>query len=204
MAVTTPASDARDRRLVSVLSRARRGGRVSPEGWMITAGSALAVGGLALIVVGWVGTSRTVLVAGQIPYLVSGGLLGLGLVFLGGFLYFAYWLALLVRQGRDQAEQTVRLESGLAETAEALATIVKLLQEGAVPSNGATPARRRRSGAPALAGPLTMTARPDLLVATPTGTMAHRPDCPIVLGRSDVHEVSATGSRRCGICMPAD
>ncbi len=196
-----PADDVaahRDRRLVSVLSRARRGGRITAEGWMITAGSALAVLGVVLVIIGWVGTSRTVLVAGQIPYVVSGGLLGLGLIFLGGFLYFAYWQALMVRQGREDAERNRedigRLEAGLAEAAESLAVIAKLLAE-APPARGG-----RRASA---SSTRIITVRPDRLVMTPSGTLAHKPTCAVVVGRTDLHEVSSTGARLCGICHSA-
>jgi hypothetical protein len=174
---------------------------------MITAGSALALAGIALVIVGWVGTSRTVLVAGQIPYLVSGGLLGLGLIFLGGFLYFAYWMALLVRQDREQADQNredlARIESGLAEATEALAVMAKLMAENASPANGGTP-RRRRAPTTALDAAATITVRAERLLATPAGTMVHHPGCPIVAGRDDLHDVptDTPGLRRCGICLP--
>ena len=95
----------RERRLVDVLSKARTPLRIAvSERTLFGAGAFFAVSGLALIVLGWAGTSRTVLVAGQIPYLVSGGLLGLAFVILGGFLYFGYWLATLVRDGATQLQ----------------------------------------------------------------------------------------------------
>src|SRR5205085_10103088 len=113
----TPIAE-REQRLVAVLGRARRqAGRVSGEQWLFVAGGALVLAGIVLVVIGWVGTSRTVLVAGQIPYVVSGGLLGLGLIFLGGFLYFGYWLALLFRDGRERGE---RQEADLARMADGL------------------------------------------------------------------------------------
>src|SRR6266568_894198 len=101
----------RERRLSRVLGRAR-----TPVRLMLTETTPFAMGGIVLIVLGWLGTSRTVLVAGQIPYVVSGGLLGLGLVFLGGFLYFGYWLALSLRDNRERGErqdsELVRMADG--------------------------------------------------------------------------------------------
>jgi hypothetical protein len=112
----------REERLVSVLTQARRrSGRVLTERWLATAGGAFVVAGLTLVVIGWVGTSRTVLVAGQIPYVVSGGLLGLGLVFLGGFLYFGYWLAL-------SRTDIARLETQLDNANQTLTAIADLLR----------------------------------------------------------------------------
>ena len=77
------------------------------------------------------------LVAGQIPYVVSGGLLGLGLIFLGGFLYFGYWLALLVRDGRARREEDgaelARVAVSLERTNETLDRIADLLVEERAP-----------------------------------------------------------------------
>src|SRR5438874_1207925 len=128
---STPVS-AREARLVSVLSRARRTSQVIPtERWLFALGGGLVLAGIVLVIIGWVGTSRTVLVAGQIPYVVSGGLLGLGLIFLGAFLYFGYWLALLVRDGRDGREQAeaelARVTASLERTNETLDRIADLL-----------------------------------------------------------------------------
>src|SRR2546423_1460886 len=111
-AQTTPAPQstpvpAREARLVSVLSKARRRTAIVPtERWLLALGGGLILAGIVLVLIGWVGTSRTVLVAGQIPYVVSGGLLGLGLIFLGGFLYFGYWLALLFRHGTERGRRS--------------------------------------------------------------------------------------------------
>ena len=137
---TTPGSEtsaatqsARDDRLVSILSRARNRSFLGvSEGSLFALGGALAIGGIVLVIVGWVGTSQTILVAGQIPYVVSGGLLGLALVFLGGFLYFGYWLAMLVRDGREQAEQDradfARVSVGLEELNRTLGTLAEQLR----------------------------------------------------------------------------
>ncbi|HEY2430216.1 MAG TPA: hypothetical protein VGI06_14855, partial [Acidimicrobiales bacterium] len=182
------APEDRQARLVSTLSRARgRSGVMVTERWLFSLGGALAVAGIALVVVGWVGTSRTVLVAGQIPYVVSGGLLGLGLIFLGGFLYFGYWLALLVRDGRRRADED---RSDLGSVIQSLKEITLLLEEGnmAAPPSG----RRRR---PTVTVPLagrTTTMRASVgsmagdVVATPRGAVAHRPGCPVVAGRADL------------------
>src|SRR5260370_28062758 len=132
-AQTTPVESstpvgAREARLVSVLSKARRRTAVVPmERWLLALGGGLILAGIVLVVIGWVGTSRTVLVAGQIPYVVSGGLLGLWLIFLGGFLYFGYWLALLFRDGRERGERQeadlARMADGLERANEHLASI---------------------------------------------------------------------------------
>ena len=134
---------AREQRLVAVLGRARRRtGGITGEQWLFVAGGALVLAGIVLVIIGWVGTSRTVLVAGQIPYVVSGGLLGLGLIFLGAFLYFGYWLALLVREGRargtEEGAELARVAVSLERTNETLERIADLLVDER------TPRRRQR------------------------------------------------------------
>ena len=118
----------RERRLVDVLSKARSPLRiVLTERTLFGAGSFFAVAGLAIIILGWAGASRTVLVAGQIPYLMSGGMLGLAFVFLGGFLYFGYWLAILVRDGatRMQVEEQsmAELRAEIAKLSDTIASL---------------------------------------------------------------------------------
>jgi hypothetical protein len=56
--------------------------------------------GIALILLGWRGAANTPLVFEQVPYLISGGLLGAALVALGGLLYFSYWLTVIARDQR--------------------------------------------------------------------------------------------------------
>jgi hypothetical protein len=59
---------------------------------LVLAGGAAVAGGLLLVVLGYLGASHTIYVFEQIPYLISGGILGGCLVVAGGFCYFAYWL----------------------------------------------------------------------------------------------------------------
>ncbi|MHB1854092.1 MAG: hypothetical protein ACYCS2_03435 [Acidimicrobiales bacterium] len=140
--------------------------------------------GLLLIVLAWLGASHTVLLFEQVPYMISGGLLGLALVFVGGFVYFAYWQTLLVREGREQAR---RLESVLERIESHLSTA----------ADQAVTARATGSG---------IRTRPAVTtwLATPTGTMLHRPDCQVVKDRGDLHRVAAgaKGYEPCRICRP--
>lgn len=65
--------------------------------------------GLAVIGIGWWGTAHTGYVFEQVPYLVSGGLFGLGLTICGALIFFSSWLARLISMQREQAELTRRL-----------------------------------------------------------------------------------------------
>src|SRR3954470_15584695 len=72
---------------------------------LFTAGAILMPLGLIAIFLGWYGVAHAKYQYDQLPYVVSGGLLGLALVFLGGFLYFGAWLARLSTEQRESARQ---------------------------------------------------------------------------------------------------
>ncbi len=145
--------------------------------WLLVVGGLLLPLGIVLVLLGWKGAADTPLVFEQVPYLISGGVLGLALVFAGSFLYFAYWLTLLVRENRE----------GRAQLVAVLTRVETLLQEGAVPRAA------HGSGVPAA-----------VLVATRTGTMFHRPDCVAVDGKADLRSVTADqpGLTPCKLCDP--
>jgi len=147
--------------------------------WMLLVGGLLLPLGLLLVVLGWWGASHTVFLFEQVPYLLSGGVLGLALVITGGFVYFAYWLTLLVRETRVERAELVAV----------LGRVERLLEDGAM-----APAPRR-------AGAAAPSAR---LVATRTGTMLHRPDCVAVDGKDGLRDVSADtpGMSPCKLCDP--
>ena len=146
---------------------------------MLVAGGVLMPLGIILILVGWAGASRTPFAWEQTDYLISGGILGLGLVFAGGFLYFSYWNTVRINEARAQTRQVVA----------ALDRVEALLSGGAsVDSSGrAVPAARR-------------------YVATPSGSIFHRPDCAAVAGRTDTKDINVerTSLKPCRICNPLD
>jgi hypothetical protein len=165
-------------RVGSLRSRARSTG--DKDRYLLVAGSVLVPLGLLLVVLGWVGASGTVLLFEQLPYIVSGGLLGLALVVAGGFVYWSYWQTLLVREARlDRAELTAgltRLEALLEQALEA---------------------RLQAPGAPPAAPPVD-------LVVTARGTMLHRSDCSVVAGREGLRPAAADtpGLQPCRLCDP--
>jgi hypothetical protein len=65
-----------------------------------------AVGGLLALLLGWIGVSGTAYPAGQLPYLVSGGLLGIFLLGVGGTLWLSADL-------RDEWRKLDRVEEAL-------------------------------------------------------------------------------------------
>ncbi len=85
------------------------------ERMLLRAGSALPLVGVVLILLAWWNTAGTAFVADQVPMLISGGLLGLGLVVvgLGLFVRFSlarllrFWMARLVVEQQAQTDRMV-------------------------------------------------------------------------------------------------
>ncbi len=142
--------------------------------WVLIVGAVMVPVGIALILLAWYGASHKPLIIQQFPYLISGGILGLGLMFTGGLAYFGYWVTRLVQENRTH-------------TRELIDAIDRLVAAG---NND-----RSVQAASATSG---------TLVATATGTMLHRPDCPIVANRDGLRRVKpgTPGFEPCKICNP--
>ena len=139
--------------------------------------------GLAVILLGWYGAAHSSYLFEQVPYLISGGLFGLGLVVLGGLLYFGSWIARSAAQQQRQGEEVAEL-------------LREIRDEMRTRPAAAAPARRAQAGTNGSAS----------FVATAKGSMIHRPDCAVVAGREDLRQVSVTdrGFTPCSLCAPFD
>jgi hypothetical protein len=71
---------------------------------LFIAGAALLPLGLIVIGFGWYGTAHTPYAYDQMSYLVS-AVFGLGMTFVGGFLYFGSWLARIASEQKDAQRQ---------------------------------------------------------------------------------------------------
>ena len=84
------------------------------------AGSLLMPLGLIAIGLGWFGAAHTPYSFEQVAYVISGGILGLAMTTLGGFLFFGSWLARIAHQQRQQTElltgEISRLTNAILET----------------------------------------------------------------------------------------
>ncbi len=101
---------------------------------------ALAIAGLVVIGLGWWGASGTKYVYQELPYVISGGIFGVALVFLGAALFarysvarlLRYWLARLVA---DQQIQTDRVVDAIAKLADAVTRESVSTDDADPPSN---------------------------------------------------------------------
>ena len=96
-------------RLAAVIDRARpgRGGR-NVRKWMETIGMSLIVFGFVCIILGWYGSAHSPYLYQEVPYLISGGLLGVALVIGGGVLVRCAWSMRQVEEDRRNALAIVR------------------------------------------------------------------------------------------------
>jgi len=178
---STNGAGARQQRLAAAVKNLRTRQSLSSipaDRWVLIAGAIMVPLGIALILLGWYGAAHKALIIQQFPYLISGGILGLGLMITGGLAYFGYWITRLVQENRTHTRDLIAAIDRLAELA------------GEEEGNGAgTVGRAAADGA---------------LVATATGTMLHRPDCPVVANRPGVRRVKAgtRGYEPCKICEP--
>ncbi len=71
---------------------------------LLLPGAFCLLAGFVLMFLGWYGAAHTARQIEQIPYLISGGFIGLGLVFVGGLiLASALWMSMLQRFGEDRS-----------------------------------------------------------------------------------------------------
>ncbi len=98
--------------------------------------------GLVLVLAGWFGASGTTEFSSQIPYVLSGGVLGLGLTVVGAALFLRYslarylrfWLLRLVYEERASSNRNV----------EALTTLGDVLVRSGNPSTTIAPPVRHK------------------------------------------------------------
>ncbi len=77
------------------------------QGLLFAGAIAMSLGFVA-IVLGWYGASHSAYLFQEIPYLISGGLLGVALVAGGGFLFFSAWFVRMLEDNRRFAERVAR------------------------------------------------------------------------------------------------
>jgi hypothetical protein len=176
----------RDSRFADGVRTLRVGGaslRLEERILMILGGTVASLG-LIVVLLGWWGAAHSLYVFEQLPYLISGGLLGVGLIFLGAFFYFAHWMTQLVKEHRAQSgallEAIQRLQDQLAQQADAAVSHTSPTAS----TNG-------------------VHADTAVLVATERGTMAHRPECVVVAGKRGLRQVTeADDLAPCKLCDP--
>jgi hypothetical protein len=154
--------------------------------WQIVAGAILLPLGIAVILLGWAGAAHGRVDQQQIPYIISGGVLGLALVVIGGFFFWAHWLYRIY----DQAD--LHHQAAMREQAEFYRALLAAVGQGGAASTAAP-----------MDAPVGV---PTSFVATPSGTNFHTADCAIVANRPGkvrtIGRDEIEGMRPCRICDP--
>ncbi|MDZ7675096.1 MAG: hypothetical protein U5K30_08525 [Acidimicrobiales bacterium] len=144
---TDPSADVADDRLTGFeaeLARLRVSGTSSTtEQRLLVAGIVLMPVGLVLVLIGWFGASGTTEFSSQVPYLISGGLLGLGCTIVGAVLYLRhslarylrFWLLRVVYEERTSSDRNV----------EALHELGQILRNRAPTDPSAVPPREKET-----------------------------------------------------------
>lgn len=150
--------------------------------YLFVAGAMLMPLGVLVVLIGWYGSAHTNYAYDQFPYLISGGLLGVVLSQLGGFLYFGAWLAKGAADQHDASRQ-------IADTMLVLADVVSR--------------QRAEATGPATTQPVDAGAVP--VLAGPKGTTVHRRDCILIRHRDDLHVLtgSEADTSPCRVCSPS-
>jgi hypothetical protein len=157
--------------------------------WQVLAGSILIPVGVASIILAWYGAAHARVDQQQIPYLISGGFLGLGAIVAGALMYWAHWLYRIYDQSDLQHQQFLRSQAELRDALLGMAASGdRNLNGSGTGSLGTRPQARSH------------------FVATASGNNFHRPDCPIVARRPNgLREVSDRETEElqpCRICEP--
>lgn len=148
---------------------------------LFTAGAVLMPAGLIAVGLGWYGAAHAKYSYDQFPYLLSGGLLGVCLTTMGGFLYFGAW------QAKTASDQRASLKQ-LADTMRSLAEVVA----------------RDRSEAAVLGLAVDGDSGAVPVVAGESGAAIHRRDCQLIAHRDDLRVLTGTetGLTVCRVCNP--
>jgi hypothetical protein len=158
--------------------------------WQILVGVILTPLGVLFLILGWYGAAHASYVQQQIPYLESGGFIGLGCLILGGLLYWAHWLYRIYDQAdlhhRELASQLERHYEGQME----------LLELALSMSSSGERSSRRRSRV--------VTGETEYF-ATESGTAYHLRDCAILAhhphGAMAVDAERQAQMKPCRICI---
>ena len=131
------------------LAEGRRRSIAAHPLFLVAVAGALMTLGVTAIVIGWVGAAHSTFVEEQVPYLISGGLLGLALAVIGALTFFTHWLTVAIREAREHEVARRRDHVELIEALRAIAPTSgrQENQNGRAGSAGTErPVRRARRG----------------------------------------------------------
>lgn len=94
--------------------RLRTGGLFGRDRLLVTVAASLMTLGVCLVLVGWYGAAHSTLVEEQMPYLISGGVLGGTLALIGALCLLAHWITVLIGDERTRHAELIETLRTLA------------------------------------------------------------------------------------------
>jgi hypothetical protein len=85
-----------------VVAHGGRSSLLGHERFLITVAASLMTLGICVILIGWWGAARSTILEEQVPYVISGGLLGVALTTIGALTLLSHWLTVGIREARAQ------------------------------------------------------------------------------------------------------
>ena len=118
-----PSIEAREELLVegadALRSGRRRGvGLFARNRILVTFAASFMTLGVCLVLVGWYGAAHSTLVEEQVPYLISGGILGGTFALIGALCLLAHWITVLIGDERARHAELVETLRNLTATGE--------------------------------------------------------------------------------------
>jgi len=102
-----PSMEERQQRLTDgaeTLAGEKRRSILRHPNFLLGVAGTLMTAGLALILLGWLGSAHSTVIEEQVPYMISGGLLGVALAIVGAVCFFSHWVTVLIREARRHEE----------------------------------------------------------------------------------------------------
>jgi hypothetical protein len=134
---TWPADDAEElqhrrsaRLLTGLRSISGRTSGIDGERLLFLLGAIAVPLGVVLVLIGWYGVAGSGLVFEQMPYAVSGGIGGLGLIVIGCTLYGCWWVTRAIRDQRERHDALTRQNEELVEAVRELRAEIAELGAG--------------------------------------------------------------------------
>jgi len=123
-----PSVDEREARLTDgadeLVEDRARGSLAGRDHFLLAIAGALMALGISVILIGWAGAANSTLVEEQVPYLISGGLLGVALSTIGALTLFSHWFIVGIREARAHEAARRRDHEELIDALRSLASSV--------------------------------------------------------------------------------
>lgn len=115
--------------------------------FLLAASATLMTLGLTAVLLGWLGAARSTIVEEQVPYLISGGLLGVALATIGALMLFTHWLTVSIREARQHEGARRQDHEELIAELRSLAGALTRQEDSNGRTRGARPERPLRGAA---------------------------------------------------------